>query len=133
MAHLQSLVLELGESTGAVHRARERARDFLDHVPGPAPAADTIRDVVMVVGELVANAYRHATGPRRLILAADPETVTVAVEDGRPDGLTPLPVAPPSGGFGLLVIRRLSRVVDVHPLPGGKRVTAIIPRRPNSA
>ncbi|MEU8137788.1 ATP-binding protein [Streptodolium elevatio] len=131
LAHLRSLVLDLGEASGVVLRVRERTRQFLDHVPDAPPSAEAVRDVVMVVSELVANAYRHATGPRRLTLTADDETITVAVEDGRPDGLTPLPTAPASGGFGLLVIRRLCRDVDVHPVPGGKRVIATVPRQPN--
>ncbi|MGW0660919.1 ATP-binding protein [Streptodolium elevatio] len=128
----QALVLDLDSTPGAVRRARETAQAFLHQAAAaPAPAAETVRDVVMVVVELVSNACRHAPGPYRLSLSVDRDAVTVAVRDGGPQWLAAVPDERPPGGFGLLVVRRLSRTLDIHALPDGKVITATIPRRPH--
>ncbi|WTW98518.1 ATP-binding protein [Streptomycetaceae bacterium NBC_01309] len=120
--------LDLDETPGGVRRARDLAADFLRECPGPTPAPETLRDVVMVVAELVSNAYRHAPGPYRLTLSAGQDAVTVAVRDGGRAWLAAVPEVRPPGGFGLLVVRRLSRTLDVEIEPDGKVLTAIVPR-----
>ncbi|WP_436775076.1 ATP-binding protein [Yinghuangia sp. YIM S09857] len=123
-----TLVLDLDETPGAVRRARDLTTDFLRECPGPTVARETVRDIVMVVAELVSNAYRHAPGPYRLTVSAEPDRVAVAMRDGGETWLAAVPDARPPGGFGLLVVRRLSRTLDVEVVPGGKVLTAIVPR-----
>ncbi|MGW0661081.1 ATP-binding protein [Streptodolium elevatio] len=123
-----TLVLDLDETPGAVRRARDITAEFLRECPGPALAREAVRDVVMVVAELVSNAYRHAPGPYRLTLAAEEDSVTVAMRDGGRSWLAAVPEVRAPGGFGLLVVRRLSRTLDVEIFPDGKELTAIVPR-----
>lgn len=65
-------------------------------------------DVLMVIGELLDNAYQHADGPTqvRLHRLADPCEITVAVADT--SGSSPrLRVPDDHGGRGLLLVDQL--------------------------
>lgn len=82
-------------------------------------------DALIVVGELLENAYVHATGPHqlRLHLAHDPCEVTVAVADvgtGEPR----LRVPGRSGGRGLLLVDELALAWGVSHHDDGKVVWA---------
>ncbi len=82
-------------------------------------------DAVIVVGELLENAYVHATGPcqLRIHLAHDPCEVTVAVADvgtGEPR----LRVPGRSGGRGLLLVDELAVAWGVSHHDDGKVVWA---------
>jgi anti-sigma regulatory factor (Ser/Thr protein kinase) len=82
-------------------------------------------DAMIVIGELLENAYVHATGPQqlRLHLAHDPCEVTVAVADvgtGEPR----LRVPSRSGGRGLLLVDELSLAWGVSHHDDGKVVWA---------
>lgn len=97
--------------------------DLPDHPPEPAElrrlvtgtlvGADAGRlvDLLSVTWQLVANAYRHASAPRRLRLfrSHEPGVVRVEVEDASPSRL-PVLGRPdtPALGRGLLVVNRLS-------------------------
>jgi len=82
-------------------------------------------DVVIVVGELLENAYVHATGPHqlRIRLARDPCEVTVAVADTG-TGEPRLRVPGRSGGRGLLLVEELSLAWGVSRHGEGKVVWA---------
>lgn len=80
------------------------------------------------MAELVSNARRHAPGPYQMSLTSNPDTVTVAVRDCGPQWRT-LPGQRRDGGYGLLLVRRLARTLDVRLLPEGKVVTATVPRQ----
>ena len=82
-------------------------------------------DAVIVVGELLENAYVHATGPQqlRLHVAHDPCVVTVAVADtgtGEPRRRVP----GGAGGRGLLLVDKLALAWGVGHHDDGKVVWA---------
>ncbi|ANZ40609.1 hypothetical protein BBK82_36005 [Lentzea guizhouensis] len=73
---------------------------------------DRVHDAVLIMTELVENAYRHAGGPRRLCvqLVRESGVIRVEVEDRSP---MRLPVLGRHGhtdsdGAGLLIVNRLS-------------------------
>lgn len=124
----ETLVVDLDGSAGSVRGARREAHRFLaDPDRRPPVGADTARDVLMVVGELVANACRHAPGPCRLSVAVDPDFVDVAVRDTGPDRLGPARRHRPPG-YGLWIVARLTSGIRVLPAPEGKVVRAAVPR-----
>lgn len=91
-----------------------------------ASLADASRvDAVIVVGELLENAYVHATGPRqlRIHLTHDPCQVTVAVADTG-TGEPRLRVPGRSGGRGLLLVDELALAWGVSHHDDGKVVWA---------
>jgi anti-sigma regulatory factor (Ser/Thr protein kinase) len=104
--------------------ARVAVRQFLLD----ADLADLTPDVLVVVGELVANAVMHARTELSLSLELDRDGVRVAVADGS----HALPYWSPRSetslaGRGLPLVVRLSRDWGVEPLPGGgKRVWAAV-------
>ncbi|MCE6995520.1 ATP-binding protein [Saccharothrix sp. S26] len=87
--------------------------------------ADVLDDVVMVVNELVANAYDHTAAPVRLHVLLTDGYVHVAVEDGSMVPPTPRGWCP-SGtrGRGLLLIEELAVAWGSTPGPAGKTVWA---------
>lgn len=123
----EALVVELDGTAGSVRGARSATQRFLaDAARRPPIGPDTARDVLMVVGELVANACRHAPGPCRLSVAVAAETVDVAVRDGGPARLDP---GRRGSGYGLWIVARLTYGIRVLPVPGGKVVRAEVPLR----
>lgn len=123
----ETLVVDLDGSAGSVRGARREAHRFLaDPDRHPPLGADTTRDVLMVVGELVANACRHAPGPCRLSLSVEPDFVDVAVRDTGLGRLGPARRRHP--GYGLWIVARLTSGIQVHPGPEGKVVRAAVPR-----
>ncbi|MCR6481917.1 ATP-binding protein [Amycolatopsis sp. OK19-0408] len=85
----------------------------------------SLADILIVVCELLENAYRHGGGPRQLRIhhAHDPCEVTVAVADagaGEPRLRTP----DHGGGRGLLLVDRLSLAWGVSHHDEGKLVWA---------
>jgi two-component sensor histidine kinase len=89
---------------------------------------DVADDVVLIVGELVANAIMHASGSVTVVLRKRPRVIHVEVMDDSPS----LPNAQPSSvdgtsGRGLAIISSLSRQWGAHlRTNGGKSVWADI-------
>jgi anti-sigma regulatory factor (Ser/Thr protein kinase) len=83
-----------------------------------------------VVTELVGNALEHAATACVLHLAVDSKRLRIAVRDNSPvtDG-HPQIVVPDERGYGLLIVRGLSRSWGVTPHAGGKTVWALLNRR----
>lgn len=100
-----------------------------------ALAEDLLHDVLLVCSELVANAYDHARGPRRLRLhqVEGGARLRVEVQDASPDHL-PTPgrsTASPNRGRGLVLVDVLSEHQwGVHVSPDTKTVWAEIPLSP---
>jgi anti-sigma regulatory factor (Ser/Thr protein kinase) len=119
-----SLDERLPATVESVWRARMAMRDF-------AAALDVdVQGVELAVSEAVANAAVHAYpdgagGPVRLSATASPYELTVVVRDHgagmRADGS-------PGSGFGLAIIRRLARRVEVADTADGVAVTMSFPR-----
>lgn len=83
-----------------------------------------VKEVAIVVGELVANAFRHAKPPFtvRLTLPRPGRVVRMEVHDGA----APAPTAWPAGK-GLFVVRGLCPDWGVEPRKDGKAVWAELP------
>ncbi|MGW3967141.1 ATP-binding protein [Amycolatopsis sp. NPDC005003] len=109
---------------GADPAALTSARRWAEAKLASLADADRV-DAVIVVGELLENAYVHATGPRqlRLHLAHDPCVLTVAVADTG-TGEPRLRVPGRSGGRGLLLVDELSLAWGVSHHDEGKVVWA---------
>jgi anti-sigma regulatory factor (Ser/Thr protein kinase) len=88
---------------------------------------DDLDDCVLVVNELVSNAFDHADGPRHVQLrwSPGPGAVRVEVDDGSPDGLV-LGRSRLGGnrGRGLIIVERLSKNWGVDVREVGKTVWA---------
>jgi anti-sigma regulatory factor (Ser/Thr protein kinase) len=124
--------LPLGDTRAVVHRSRRFTRAALSdwNLPGESTAEGA--DVLLLVSELVTNAFRHARGPRELWLTAVGPRVRIGVRDASPTGPYPcgnrdgrLP-----GGHGLFIVARLSADWGWHLEPGGgKQVWAEVALR----
>ncbi|WP_329791469.1 ATP-binding protein [Lentzea sp. DG1S-22] len=98
---------ELLDGSLSVAEDRRRLRDALSGVN-----EDRVEDALLIMTELVENAYHHADGPRRLCvhLVRERGAIRIEVEDASP---TRLPVLgrhghPDSDGAGLLIVNRLA-------------------------
>ncbi|WP_431952777.1 ATP-binding protein [Actinacidiphila sp. bgisy167] len=106
------------------------ARDFARaRLTGVDP--DRVEDCLLVVSELVTNAFRHGGGLAALEVVASPDAIHVCVQDHN-DRL-PVPTQPSAGflpgGYGLHLVRRIARDIRVTPLrTGGKIVRVRLPR-----
>ncbi|MEW2516602.1 ATP-binding protein [Actinacidiphila alni] len=97
----------------------------------PPVTARTAQNLLIVVSELVTNAFRHAGALCELRLSAAAHTVRAAVED--PSDTLPQGRAPDwsgaAGGFGWLMIQRLARTLTVVSEPGsGKTIMVTLAR-----
>lgn len=125
---IRSASYPLSGRSGTAPRARDHARGFLRSRTPPL-AASVVDDALIVAGELISNAVRHAPGPCVLHLADDGKQLTIAVSDTS-DRL-PVPrhpdLATGSGGFGWHLLHRLGGGLNVRTGPGpGKTVTVTI-------
>jgi anti-sigma regulatory factor (Ser/Thr protein kinase) len=110
-------------------------RDFLSEVDEVVAArhfAESVaqswgvaaNDIVLVVGELAANSFRHASGGFSVSLCNENGVLLVEVTDASPQApevLTPAPNA--RSGRGLLIVARIARSWGTRPTSdGGKTV-----------
>lgn len=103
-------------------QARQATRHLLAEMDvHPERAADALT----VVTELVSNAHRHADGVTAFRVSPRPGAVVVEVSDasGRLPHERPWSPTRP-GGFGWLLVNRLSDSTDVRFHRGGKTVMA---------
>ncbi|MEE1751444.1 ATP-binding protein [Streptomyces sp. SP18CS02] len=110
--------------------ARAMTVRFLsDHCPWADPA-----DVQLVVTELLTNALRHTEGWWRLRLRAEPDELSVEVDDSsRSVPVARTPDFTGGGGFGWPMVCRLAGRVEIRPRPTGKTVRAVWDRPSLSA
>jgi anti-sigma regulatory factor (Ser/Thr protein kinase) len=90
--------------------APARARYALDEIAGRI-SAERMRDVRLLVSELVTNAVRHAGGAVvRLVVALEGRTLRIEVHDpGRGFELKPPPDDPlRASGWGLVLVEELA-------------------------
>jgi anti-sigma regulatory factor (Ser/Thr protein kinase) len=88
---------------------------------------DEIDDCMLLVTELVSNAYDHGTGPRSVRLRRSPDRshVRIEVDDASPDDLTfGRSRLGPNRGRGLVIVDKLAKDWGVDVRPGGKTVWA---------
>jgi anti-sigma regulatory factor (Ser/Thr protein kinase) len=77
------------------------------------------RDVELVVSELVANAVKHGSGPIRLVVEVQGESVCIAVRDAGP-----LPDGADGHGYGLRIVERVAVATGVDRHDQGKTIWA---------
>ncbi|WP_256107571.1 ATP-binding protein [Streptomyces sp. ODS05-4] len=111
--------LDLPDGPCAPAAARRAAAGLLAGAGWPPGRVD---DAVLVVSELVANAVRHAPGPRELTLTERAGTLDVAVADRGEELPQRWSRGGERGGFGLPLIERLGGRMTVVPALGGKTV-----------
>ena len=90
--------------------APAQARGALDQISGRI-TPERMRDVRLLVSELVTNAVRHAGGEAvRLVVALTGDTLRIEVHDpGRGFELTPPPEDPlRASGWGLVLVEELA-------------------------
>lgn len=93
-----------------------------EHARSAGMAAERIRDLIIAVGELVANTYRHTRGGGVLSVWVAGEELICQVRDSGhiADPLAGRhPPAPGStGGLGLRVVHQLCELVEIRTRPG---------------
>ncbi|MET9226337.1 ATP-binding protein [Lentzea sp. NPDC003310] len=91
---------------------------------------DAVADVLLVVNELVSNAYRYTSEPSFLrVLVAQKKIRVEITHDARAH--PPLrKVSRPQRGYGLVLVARLSDRWGVDRVHGGTVVWADLPRTP---
>ncbi|MCX4776068.1 ATP-binding protein [Streptomyces sp. NBC_01264] len=105
--------------------ARQVAREALAGVGVGQRALD---DALTVVTELVTNAIRHAGGVTGFRIRSLPGAVAIEVSDAYP--LMPCSPGTPAsvpGGFGWVLVRRLTSRTDIRSRHDGKTITAYLP------
>lgn len=92
--------------------------------------ADAVADVLLVVNELVSNAYRYTSEPSFLRVVVETSRIRVEIaHDARAN--PPLrKVSRPQRGYGLVLVARLSDRWGVDRAHGGTVVWADLPRVP---
>ncbi|HEX6344563.1 ATP-binding protein [Umezawaea sp.] len=87
----------------------------------------TLVDVLLIVGELVGNAYRHTSSPRELRVTSSGVGVLIEVEDGDVDHPREMAVSADDwGGRGIQVLIELAASWGVRVEGGGKVVWALL-------
>lgn len=118
------------EENAEIAVARDAARNFLTsmQVEHGVPVSEQASGMVpLVVSELVTNAGKYAPGPCLVTFAASEGEVDVTVWDSNPTGITAQTADPQRiGRHGLEIVMAVSRSVEVHREPVGKRVTATV-------
>ena len=103
-AAYQAYALPLPETVGGAAEGRAFTAAVLAGLPDPVG-----QDAVLLVSELISNAYRYADGPRRLRLFTSTQLVRAEVSDGSP--WPPVPREPATdqlGGRGVFLVDRLA-------------------------
>ncbi|CAL2058491.1 MULTISPECIES: ATP-binding protein [Streptomyces] len=123
--------LLLASEPESVGRARAYVREVLARDEHPV-AADCVDAVVLIVSELVTNAYRYGTEPGDSILvvvSTTPDRVRVEVHDPRRRRPRPREATGESiRGRGLHIVGALAERWGVDDRPFGKKVWAEVTR-----
>lgn len=111
-----------------VAEAHEQARMLFERA-NPPLSADLAIDAQLAVAELVTNAVRHAPGGCELEITIDESSIAVAVHDTSTEvPRERMPDLTGSGGFGLLMLRRIGGHPTTTVQPSGKTVSVTLPR-----
>jgi anti-sigma regulatory factor (Ser/Thr protein kinase) len=110
--------------------ARSVVRSVLTEVCRGLPLATARRlreDALIVASELTANALLHGGGVTRFSACLHGDALELRVSDRSRD----MPRRAPTehgrpGGYGWMIIQRLSSRLGVEVVPGGKTITAMV-------
>ncbi len=124
----RAALMQLSGQGGDLAAARSWTRDTLPCVTG-----DELDDLLLIVNELVSNAFDHGRSPYalRLYQLTEPCSVRVEVDDASPE--LPVPGRSRIGdhrGRGLVIVNELAKDWGVLPGPAGKTVWAEITCEP---
>ncbi|MBN0043850.1 ATP-binding protein [Streptomyces actuosus] len=113
--------------TGARLAAEEYLRDLARVTP--PRASECYHDVLLIVGELAANAVQYAPGPFELRMRRTFDGVHVTVHDSSSERPAPRPFRPSrsEGGIGWYLIETLCTQVSVVSAGNGKDVHVFLP------
>ncbi|MEV6879415.1 ATP-binding protein [Amycolatopsis sp. NPDC051128] len=119
--------LEFAAEPAQVRRVRAWVRERLTAVKEVPD--EILADVVLIAGELAANAVAHGTGPVRALLTCADSAVWIGVEDaGGTAWLDPAAPKVAPVGTGLTLVAACSRRRgQFHRRDGGRTVWAEIP------
>lgn len=126
---MRILELQTDSHPESLASARRQVRDAMI---GAGVGADTVRDMELAVGEVLANVHAHAyggrVGPVSIEVVTTPAELTVAVrDDGTATEPPTIPETLPSwsrrGGRGLYMVGRLVNDVEIRVNPAGHGVT----------
>ncbi|MBT2444071.1 ATP-binding protein [Streptomyces sp. ISL-36] len=116
----------LAGGPGVVGECRDLTRQAVRDWFGPAGDAESgpLQDVLLLVSEVVTNAYKHGGAPYELRLDRDDGRLRVQVSDSSP--VPPRPHGPHranrTSGHGLYLLERLSAAWGCVPQGTGKAV-----------
>ncbi|MEU0555828.1 ATP-binding protein [Dactylosporangium maewongense] len=100
-------------------------------------SASNVRDLVIAVSELAANAIRHGGGSGRIVIEQTDEGVRVEVSDhgpGLPEFVSrELPAPEEINGRGLWMVRNLCRDLHITSTARGVTVRLFMPRAGRTA
>lgn len=88
---------------------------------------DRYGGVLLVIDELVGNAYQHSTAVRELRVTRTAENLLIEVGDADPDVTSVRVCRPGSGRYGLRLVGQLSVNWGVRAAGEGKVVWALVP------
>ncbi|MFF7074890.1 ATP-binding protein [Streptomyces pseudovenezuelae] len=118
------------EDSAEIAEARDLARSFLTDVQAVhgLPVSERAMGMVqLVVSELVTNARKYAPGPCLLTLEISDGAIEVTVWDSEPVLPTARATDPDRvGQHGLEIVMAVSRSIEVHREPVGKRIKATV-------
>nr|WP_329272386.1 ATP-binding protein [Streptomyces pseudovenezuelae] len=118
------------EDSAEIAEARDLARSFLTDVQAVhgLPVSERAMGLVqLVVSELVTNARKYAPGPCLLTLEISDGAIEVTVWDSEPVLPTARAADPDRvGQHGLEIVMAVSRSIEVHREPVGKRIKATV-------
>ncbi|WP_284748180.1 ATP-binding protein [Amycolatopsis sp. RTGN1] len=120
---------EVRVALGGLPDLREVRSQVAESLTFGACPDDRFGGVLLVIDELVGNAYRHATAVRELHVARTGENLLVEVGDRDPDVTSVRAGHPGSGRYGLRLVGQLSLEWGVRAEGGGKVVWALVPMR----
>jgi anti-sigma regulatory factor (Ser/Thr protein kinase) len=105
-------------------------RDFAERAARELEVAVDRDDLLVIVGELAANAAIHQGGEAEITVAALPHGLLVEVRDHDPfiPDIVHGDAWDADGHRGLFLVDALSQAWGVEPIEGGKRVWAVLGR-----
>jgi anti-sigma regulatory factor (Ser/Thr protein kinase) len=117
----QPIELAVGASAVSVGAARNRLRTQLE-----AWRCGNIDDVTLVFSELATNALRHAGSPSSVVITHGDDEIRLAVHDASHAVPHVTPASPMPGGYGLVIVDRVSERWGWEQTASGKTVWSVI-------
>jgi serine/threonine-protein kinase RsbW len=97
----------------------------------PLPDRSTVRNMLLASSELATNALKHARSSARVVLSTDGQTFLLDVVARARDSVPPRAAGrkPGEGGFGLVLVARVSKECGWYVSRDEKHIWATFPAR----